>query len=73
MPIHRFIERQLAPLAVLISAAALLWPAGFVWMKPHIHVLLGVIMFGMGTTLRAADYRRVLYYPNYLIAGVMAP
>ncbi|MGC9329615.1 MAG: bile acid:sodium symporter family protein, partial [Candidatus Hinthialibacter sp.] len=72
MPIHQYIERQLAPLAILISAAALVWPAGFAWMKPHIPLMLGVIMFGMGTTLKGGDFQRVLYQPKYLIAGVLA-
>lgn len=71
MSIHRFIERRLALLAILVSLLALAWPPGFIWMKPHIPLLLGIIMFGMGTALEAADFKRVFQQPKYLAAGVL--
>ncbi len=41
-------------------------------MRPHIALLLGIIMFGMGMTLEAADFKRVLKQPRFLFAGVAA-
>ncbi|RJP21620.1 MAG: bile acid:sodium symporter family protein [Candidatus Omnitrophota bacterium] len=72
MNIRLFVDRWLAPAAILISIAALQYPAGFVWMKPHISILLGVIMFGMGMTLELRDFQRILQNPRLLAAGVLA-
>jgi len=57
---------------VLVSVVAYFVPAGFVWMKPQIPLLLGVIMLGMGMTLEIDDFRRVLQQPRLLGAGVAA-
>ncbi|WP_419784837.1 bile acid:sodium symporter family protein [Pseudodesulfovibrio sp.] len=56
----RLIEKHFLTLAVLLSAAALFRPDWFIWIKPHIPVGLGVIMFGMGLTLEFGDFRQIL-------------
>ncbi len=53
------IERGFLPLAVGFSALGLLHPPLFAWIRPHISLGLGVIMFGMGLTLEFADFARV--------------
>ena len=58
--IPRFIERRFLPIAVLMSALALAWPPSFTWVKPHIPLGLGIIMFGMGLTLDFEDFRDIL-------------
>lgn len=63
MTIHaipKFIEKQFLFIAVTTSALALVWPPSFLWVKPHIPLGLGVIMFGMGLTLEFADFRDIL-------------
>jgi len=59
---------------VLLSAVlALLFPGFFGHIKTAlINPLLGVIMFGMGITLRAEDFRVVFTRPKDVIAGCMA-
>ncbi|MFW6323643.1 MAG: bile acid:sodium symporter family protein [Desulfovibrionales bacterium] len=58
--IPRLIERHFLVLAVVLSLLALLHPPLFTWIKPHIPLGLGLIMFGMGLTLRVEDFRDVL-------------
>ncbi len=72
MSIHRFIEHRLLSLAFLVSLLAFFWPPGFTWMKPHIPLLLGIIMFCMGTSLETADFKRVLQQPRLLLVGMAA-
>ena len=57
---------------LLASAIALLWPSTFLFLLPHIRIVLGVIMFGMGMTLSLADFERVLTRPAAVGAGVGA-
>lgn len=45
-------ERYFTAIVLLGSAMGVLWPEGFLWLKPYIPVLLGVVMFGIGLTLR---------------------
>jgi BASS family bile acid:Na+ symporter len=61
--------------AVWVLLAAILgWyvPSAFAWVGPWIALLLGVIMFGMGMTLRLADFRELLVRPWEVLGGVIA-
>lgn len=53
------IERHFLTLAVGFSLLALMHPPLFAWIKPHISIGLGIIMFGMGLTLEFGDFARV--------------
>ncbi len=64
----KFIERHFLLLAVVLSAAAYIDPALFTWLKPHIALCLGVIMFGMGLTLEIEDF--ALAVKNYKAVGL---
>ncbi|HKI80821.1 MAG TPA: bile acid:sodium symporter, partial [Pseudodesulfovibrio sp.] len=55
-----FIERNFIVIAVAMSALALAHPPSFTWVKPHIPLGLGIIMFGMGLTLEFADFRDIM-------------
>lgn len=56
---------------VLMAAiAAVMAPQAFLPLLPAIKWLLGLIMFGMGMTLRVADFARVVKQPKAIIAGV---
>ena len=59
---------------VLISALlGILFPGTFNHLKPSlINPLLGVIMFGMGLTLKAEDFRIVFTRPRDIIIGCLA-
>lgn len=60
------------PLWVLTaSAMALLHPPAFTWFRGHLITIgLGIIMLGMGLTLRAEDFTRVLRSPRTILGGV---
>lgn len=62
---------RLFPLfAVIFSALAYAAPAAFAPLEPAIVPLLGVVMFGMGLTLTADDFARVLARPGLVALGV---
>ena len=50
----------------------MIWPAGFTWFQPLIIPGLGVIMFGMGTALTLADFKRVAEQPYPVAVGLVA-
>ena len=60
-------------LVLLCAVVALLLPELFSHVKPTvINPLLGVIMFGMGMTLRVEDFRIVFSRPKDVITGCLA-
>ena len=64
------IERYFIFIVLLITLIALWQPAGFVWMKPHIPKLLGVIMFGMGVSLTFNDFKKIKTDKHLLLIGI---
>lgn len=44
---------------VVASMIGLIWPSTFLFLLPHIRIVLGVIMFGMGMTLSLAEFKHV--------------
>lgn len=56
----------------LVLGVAWAWvqPAAFTWFLPHIPLGLGLIMLGMGLTLRPADFRGLLSGGRPYIIGV---
>lgn len=67
---QNLIERYFILLVLTTAAIALLKPAGFIWMKPHIPKLLGVIMFGMGVSLTFNDFKKIWKEGHLLLLGV---
>jgi len=53
------LNRHFLLIALSASLVALLFPPSFIWVKPLIAPLLALIMFGMGTTISARDFRDV--------------
>ncbi|MBP5795818.1 MAG: bile acid:sodium symporter family protein, partial [Bacteroidales bacterium] len=61
----KWISDYLGVLVLLSAVAALLFPGTLGRLKPAlINPLLGVIMFGMGLTLKAEDFRVVFSRPR---------
>src|SRR5699024_8974805 len=56
---------------LLFSGAALVSPGTFTWISPYITPLLGVIMLGMGLTLRPDDFRRIVERPRDVAIGAL--
>lgn len=70
-------------LAAILTATFAVWivlgclwawfePAAWTWFKPYIEPGLGVIMLGMGLTLRFADFTAVARNPEHIALGVTA-
>ena len=57
---------------ILFAVLAFFIPGGFTWIAPHISLLLGIIMFGMGLTLSLKDFKAVFQAPKSVIIGVVA-
>lgn len=67
------LEKGMAWLILAAAAAALLWPACGLWIETAwINTLLMAVMFGMGLTLRAADFRQILLHPRDMLIGCAA-
>ena len=68
-----WISRWMAVIVLLMAAAALLWPGVIGAIKTSwISWLLGLIMFGMGLTLKLEDFRVVFSRPKDVIVGCLA-
>lgn len=51
---------------------AMFFPPALTWFHgPWITYGLGVIMLGMGLTLTAQDFKRILIYPKWILLGIM--
>lgn len=57
---------------VICCVAAYIIPEAFKIFVPYISIMLGVVMFGMGLTLSAADFREVFRRPKDVFVGVAA-
>jgi bile acid:Na+ symporter, BASS family len=64
--------RTFAVWVILFAILAFFIPGGFTWIAPHIALLLGIIMFGMGLTLSLDDFKAVFQQPKSVIVGVLA-
>lgn len=63
----------LFPLWIVLGCVwAWLDPGAWLWFRPHIEVGLGVIMLGMGLTLRFVDFVAVGKDPRHVAVGVAA-
>ena len=60
-------------LVVGVAALALFVPASFSWIATSaVTPMLGVVMFGMGLTLKPSDFKPVLMHPKDIIVGELA-
>lgn len=67
-----FISKYMAVFVILVAAISLFQPWTFKWAAPKITILLGIVMFGMGTTLRLRDFRLVFQRPKDVLVGALA-
>ncbi|PAD34220.1 bile acid:sodium symporter family protein [Terribacillus saccharophilus] len=66
----QFVGSTFAYWVILFAVVAFLLPEGFTWIVPFITPLLGIIMFGMGLTLSASDFKGVIKRPFEVFAVV---
>lgn len=69
--VSKFAGSTFAIWVLLFGMLSFLFPSGFTWIAPHITLLLGIIMFGMGLTLSLDDFKGVLKAPKSVLLGVV--
>lgn len=57
---------------ISFAILAYVFPSGFTWIAPHISLVLGIIMFGMGLTLSLEDFKGIVKAPKSVLIGVFA-
>ena len=65
-------EKYFALWVIAIAVIAFMAPTPFLGLGGYITILLGVVMFGMGLTLKPVDFKVVLKKPLPVIVGVGA-
>ncbi|ATI76400.1 bile acid:sodium symporter family protein [Bacillus licheniformis] len=69
--ISQFAGKTFAIWVILFAILGFAFPSQFTWIVPYITILLGVIMFGMGLTLSADDFKELLRRPLHVLIGVL--
>lgn len=67
-----FVGKNLTYIVFLVVIWAYFMPNAFLWAVPHTVLLLGVIMFGMGMTLHAKDFKLIVQRPKEVLIGCVA-
>ncbi|WP_087971966.1 bile acid:sodium symporter family protein [Oceanobacillus rekensis] len=70
--ISSFAQSTFALWVIIFALFSFFVPEGFTWIAPHISLLLGIIMFGMGLTLKAGDFKGIIKAPKSVLIGVVA-
>lgn len=70
--ISNFVSKYMAALVIIVAVIALILPQIFLWVTPRISLLLGVVMFGMGMTLKVENFKEIFKSPKYVFIGVLA-
>ncbi|MDA7027798.1 bile acid:sodium symporter family protein [Bacillus sp. CLL-7-23] len=68
--ISQFAGKTFAVWVIIFALLGFAFPSSFVWISPYITILLGLIMFGMGLTLTANDFRELFRKPLHVLIGV---
>lgn len=67
----KLIGKYFALFIIAVAAAAIIQPKNFLWVVPKVSLLLGIIMFGMGMTLKKEDFKEVFTRPKDVFIGVV--
>ena len=65
-----FLVNNMAIFVVLIGIVGAVWPQTLQWVGPYVGWLLGIVMFGMGMTLKLSDFKVVFTKPKAVIVGI---
>jgi len=58
---------------VVVAAGLAIWmPENFTWLGNYITPLLGIVMFGMGMTIKLNDFKLILKQPKGVAIGVVS-
>ena len=68
-----FVGKYMAAIVIVVAALALLFPGTFSVVKTAwVNTLLGIVMFGMGLTLKPEDFKVVFSRPKDVVIGCIA-
>lgn len=68
-----FVGKYMAGIVIVVAALALFFPGTFSVVKTAwVNTLLGIVMFGMGLTLKPEDFKVVFSRPKDVIVGCVA-
>lgn len=67
-----FFNKTFALWVIVVGALAYAFPSTFKPLGAYIAPLLGIVMFGMGLTLMASDFREVVRQPRDVIIGILS-
>lgn len=71
--ISSWIAAHIAVIVLIVTALAVCVPSTFKWIgTPAITQMLGIVMFGMGLTLKPSDFKPVISHPTDIIVGELA-
>lgn len=68
--VSAFFGKTFAVWVILTAIIAYLFPEGFKFLAPYISIMLGIVMFGMGLTLKAKDFSEVVRRPIDVLIGI---
>ncbi|MCL1631303.1 bile acid:sodium symporter family protein [Sporolactobacillus sp. CPB3-1] len=68
----QFLGKYFSLFVLGAAVAAYYQPAVVTWVLPYVNYLLGIIMFGMGMTLKQSDFAEVFKRPKDVLIGVCA-
>ncbi|MCO7176287.1 bile acid:sodium symporter family protein [Sporolactobacillus kofuensis] len=68
----QFLGKYFALFVLAAAAVSYFQPNLITWVLPYVNDLLGIIMFGMGMTLKKSDFAAVFKRPKDVIIGVCA-
>ncbi len=71
--ISKFFSKYMAIIVILMALLALFLPSAVCFLKTsYVNTLLGIVMFGMGLTLKPKDFQIVFSHPKDVIIGTIA-
>jgi BASS family bile acid:Na+ symporter len=69
--LSNFLGKTFAFWVLVFAAFAFYFPEQFKWLAPHISLMLGIVMFGIGLTLKASDFSEVFKHPVAVAIGTI--
>ena len=69
--ISAFLGKTFAVWVIVAACLAYVFPESFKFLAGYISILLGIVMFGMGLTLKAKDFSEVVKRPKDVIIGIL--
>lgn len=67
-----FAGKYMAFIVLVFAGISVLRPSTFAFASSHVNTWLGIIMFGMGMTLKLEDFKLVLTRPKDVLCGTVA-